>query len=144
MERLRLECRVMRRMHVDYDAFYPLPSGRVFIALRDMRRASPTFGATSAFEWSSEDGFAIPVPAGVAHAVYFLEHSVLAFRLSGHWRAELDVVGCRWDALDPAIACPVETAALSMRDCNSGDFDGMVAKHEGLLAANARPADRPA
>lgn len=135
---------VMRgvHVHVDYDEFYTLPSGRVFIALRDIRRASPTFGATRAFEWTSEDGFAIPVPAGVAHAVYFLEDSVLAFGLSGYWRAELDVVGCRWDALDPAIAWPIETAALSMRDSDSGDFDGMVAKYEALLAAQPPPTGR--
>lgn len=127
---------VMRgvHVHVDYDEFYTLPSGRVFIALRDIRRSSPTFGVSTSFEWTSDDGFAVPVRAGVAHAVYFLEDSVLAFGLSGYWRAELDVVGCNWNALDPAIQWPVETASLSMRDSESGDFEGMIAKYETLIA----------
>ncbi len=75
---------VMRGVHVhtDYDEFYTLPLGRVFIALRDIRRVSPTFGNSIGFEWSAADGFAVPVPAGVAHAVFFLDDSVLTYRLS--------------------------------------------------------------
>jgi dTDP-4-dehydrorhamnose 3,5-epimerase len=70
---------VMRgvHVHIDYDEFYTLPMGRVFIALRDIRKASPTFGNSIGFEWSAVDGFAVSVPAGVAHAVFFLDDSVL-------------------------------------------------------------------
>ena len=59
---------VMRgvHVHVDYDEFYTLPLGRVFLALRDIRRTSPTFGSSIGFEWSADDGFAVPVPAGAA------------------------------------------------------------------------------
>jgi dTDP-4-dehydrorhamnose 3,5-epimerase len=128
---------VMRGVHVhlDYHEFYTLPSGRVFLALRDIRRSSPTFGASVGLEWSAADGFAVPVPAGVAHAVYFLEDSVLAFGLSGYWTAELDVVGCRWDDLDPSLNWPAETAALSRRDAESGSFAEMLEKFETLSAA---------
>src|SRR3954471_13481499 len=54
---------VMRgvHVHVDYDEFYTLPLGRVFIALKDIRRGSPTSGRFAAFEWSSADAVAIPV-----------------------------------------------------------------------------------
>jgi len=96
---------VLRGVHVhaDYDEFYTLPLGRVFLALRDIRRSSSTFGASVGFEWSSADGFAVPVPAGVAHAVYFLDDSVLAFGLSDYWKAERDVLGCGWRQLDPSL-----------------------------------------
>jgi dTDP-4-dehydrorhamnose 3,5-epimerase len=125
---------VMRgvHVHVDYDEFYTLPFGRVFLALRDIRRTSPTFGESVGFEWSAADGFAVPVPAGVAHAVFFLDHSVLAFGLSGYWKAELDVIGCRWDDLDPSLRWPVESARLSHRDTESGAFDDMVIEYEAL------------
>lgn len=128
---------VMRgvHVHVDYDEFYTLPSGRVFLALRDIRPDSPTFGVSTGFEWSSEDGIAIPIPAGVAHAVYFMEDSVLVFGLSGYWRAEIDVVGCRWDKLDPRLPWPAATATLSTRDMESGDYDDMVAKYKSLRAS---------
>lgn len=130
---------VMRGVHchVDYEEFYTLPVGRVFLALRDIRRTSPTFGKSVGFEWSAADGFAVPVPAGVAHAVFFLEDSVLAFGLSGYWRAEMDVVGCRWDDLDPAIHWPIESAALSARDTESGTYADMIAKFEQLYALHS-------
>lgn len=130
---------VMRgvHVHVDYDEFYTLPVGRIFLALRDIRRASPSFGASVGFEWSATDGFAIPVPAGVAHAAYFLEDSVLAFGLSGYWKVGLDVVGCRWDLLDPGLRWPIPTASVSARDKASGSFEAMVADYEALSAAHA-------
>lgn len=121
-------------VHVDYAEFYTLPKGRVFIALRDIRRESPTFGCAEGFEWAAADGMAIPVPPGVAHAVYFLEDSVLAFGLSAYWRKEFDVVGCQWQELAPSIAWPVISPAVSCRDEKSGSFDEMVRHYESLRA----------
>jgi dTDP-4-dehydrorhamnose 3,5-epimerase len=128
---------VMRgvHVHIDYNEFYTLPFGRVFLALRDIRRTSPTFGKSVGFEWSAADGFAVPVPAGVAHAVFFLDDSVLAFGLSGYWKAELDVVGCRWNDLDPSLRWPAESAMLSTRDTEAGSFADMVRKYEALSAS---------
>jgi len=125
---------VMRgaHVHIDYDEFYTLPMGRVFIALRDIRRKSPTFGNCIGFEWSDADGFAIPVPPGVAHAVLFLDDSVLAFGLSKYWKAELDVLGCRWDDLDPSLQWPAASARLSNRDAQSGSFADMLAKYDAM------------
>jgi len=56
-------------VHVDYHEFYTLPRGRVIIGLSDIRRTSTTFGKSSQFEWSDQDGFAVVVPRGVAHVV---------------------------------------------------------------------------
>lgn len=135
---------VMRgvHVHVDYDEFYTLPLGRVFIALRDVRRESATFGASAGFEWRATDGFAVPVPAGVAHAVFFLEDSVLAFGLSDYWKAELDVLGCRWDDLDASLPWPAEAARVSRRDAESGSFNDMVAGYAAIKDAGARGVPR--
>src|ERR1700755_2537956 len=99
---------------------------------RDSRKASPTFGNSLGFEWSAADGFAIPVPAGIAHAVFFLDDSVLAFGLSGYWKAELDVLGCRWDDLDPSLQWPLESAQLSPRDKELGSFAQMLSGYEAV------------
>jgi dTDP-4-dehydrorhamnose 3,5-epimerase len=125
---------VMRgvHVHVDYDDFYTLLFGRIFLALRDIRRASPTFGNSIGFEWSAADGFAVPVPAGVAHAVLFMDESILAFGLSSYWKAETDVIGCRWDDLDPSLPWPAEIAMLSKRDREAGSFADMLSKYEAL------------
>lgn len=127
---------VMRgvHVHVDYDEFYTLPMGRVYLGLKDIRRDSPTFLESVGFEWSSKDGFAVTVPAGVAHSVYFFEDSVLAFGLSDYWKADFDVVGCRWDDPDLGISWPVETAAISDRDSESGTFANMLEHFESLSA----------
>lgn len=136
---------VMRGVHVhaDYDEYYTLPSGRVFLALKDIRRTSPSFGRCVGFEWSACDGFAVPVPAGVAHAVYFLKDSVLAFGLSSYWRAETDIIGCRWDELDPSIPWPAATARLSARDSTSGTYAEMVAQYESMVAEYGPVASGP-
>lgn len=125
---------VMRgvHVHIDYDEFYTLPMGRVFIALRDIRKSSPTFGNSIGLEWSAADGFAVPVAAGVAHAVFFLDESVLAFGLSQYWTAERDVLGCRWDDLDPSLQWPLESAQLSARNTESGSFADMLASYEKM------------
>src|SRR5947208_2504642 len=81
-------------VHVDFDEFYTLPHGRVLLGLSDVRRTSPTFRKSSQFGWSATDSFAVVVPSGVAHVLFFEEDSVLAFGLSGYWVAEYDVIGC--------------------------------------------------
>ena len=67
----------------------------------------------------------------------FLDNSVLAFGLSGYWKAELDVIGCRWNDLDPSLRWPVESALLSDRDTESGAYDDMVLKYEALSGSLA-------
>jgi dTDP-4-dehydrorhamnose 3,5-epimerase len=128
---------VMRgvHVHVDYDEFYTLPMGRVHLGLKDIRRDSPSYLKSVGFEWSAADGFAVTVPVGVAHAVYFYETSVLAFGLSDYWNADRDVVGCNWNDPELGIDWPVETAAVSCRDAESGSFRDMLEHYESLYAS---------
>jgi dTDP-4-dehydrorhamnose 3,5-epimerase len=129
---------VMRgvHVHVDYHEFYTLPRGRVILGLADIRRESPSFGVTHQIELSSVDGVAVVVPIGVAHAVYFLEDSVLVIGLSDYWSVERDVVGCRWD--DPALgfSWPCRDPARSRRDRSSGGYAEMIADYERLSRAH--------
>jgi dTDP-4-dehydrorhamnose 3,5-epimerase len=117
-------------VHVDYDEFYTLPRGRVLIGLADIRTASPTFRKSAQFEWSSQDGFAVVVPRGVAHVVLFEDDSVLAFGLSDYWKAEYDVVGCQWDDPDLGFDWPKRTVIRSERDAASGNYAAMLQDYE--------------
>jgi dTDP-4-dehydrorhamnose 3,5-epimerase len=54
--------------------------------------------------------------------------------LSGYWKAELDVLGCRWNDLDPSLTWPAESARLSPRDTDSGSFADMLASYETMSA----------
>ena len=119
-------------VHADYHEFYTLPRGRVILGLTDIRRDSPTFGRSVQFEWADTDGMAVVVPIGVAHVVYFIEDSVLAFGLSSYWNAELDVVGCQWDDPELGFEWPDAGPLKSKRDQASGNYAEMIADYERI------------
>ena len=87
-----------------------------------------------------QPGDRVLIPRGVAHVLWFLEDAVLAFGVSSYWRAELDVVGCRWD--DPALGLEIPEGAksLSQRDTESGSYEEMVESYESLRARYAAQA----
>ena len=122
-------------VHADYHEFYTLPRGRVILGLSDIRRESSTFGNSIQFEWSDTDGFAVVVPAGVAHVVFFIEDSVLAFGLSGYWDKNLDVVGCQWDDPELGFEWPEDGPLRSERDQSSGSYADMIRDYEKIRQA---------
>jgi dTDP-4-dehydrorhamnose 3,5-epimerase len=119
-------------VHIDYDEFYTLPRGKVLLGLSDIRRQSPTFGRSVQFPWSDQDGVAVVVPQGVAHAVLFEKDSVLVFGLSGYYDPDWDVVGCRWDDPRLGFTWPERSVIQSARDAESGDYDSMIRRYEEL------------
>jgi dTDP-4-dehydrorhamnose 3,5-epimerase len=119
-------------VHVDYREFYTLPRGKVTLGLADIRRGSPTFGRAVQLEWADHDSVAVVVPEGVAHVVRFEEDSILLFGLSGYWRAELDVVGCQWDAPELGFEWPAGAVRRSARDTEAGSYAEMVECYERL------------
>lgn len=129
-------------VHVDYDEYYTLLAGRGILGLHDIRRESPTFRRSATIDWRADDRSAVCIPRGVAHVLWFVEDAVLAFGLSSYWRADRDVVGCRWD--DPALALEIPEGAktLSQRDGESGSYHNMVKNYESLLARHL--AEEPA
>ena len=117
-------------VHVDYHEFYTLPQGRVTLGLSDIRRASPTFGKSTQFEWADSDGVAIVVPIGVAHVILFEDDSVLVFGLSDYWKAGFDVVGCQWDAAELGFKWPAGFVERSQRDRNAPSYSAMLQSFE--------------
>ena len=124
---VRSRAGVIRGIHVHptYDEYYVPASGRLFIFLKDARRASPTFGATLNSWMDGEEPVAVTVPAGVAHGIAFPDGGVLLYGLSDAWTG-MGEIGCRWDdeALD--IDWPVLSPILSPRDANAGSYDEML------------------
>ena len=119
-------------VHVDYAEFYTLPRGEVIIGLADIRRNSPTFGASAQFYWSDRDAVAFVVPRGVAHVVLFQADSVLAFGLSGYWERRRDVVGCQWNAPELGFTWPDFPVRRSARDVASGTYAQMLDHYSRL------------
>jgi dTDP-4-dehydrorhamnose 3,5-epimerase len=112
--------------HSRYHEYYVPLHGRMFLFLKDVRAASPTFGAEFHCWSEALASSALFVPIGVAHAVYFDEDGLLLYGLSTEWTGEGEF-GCRWD--DPGIGAPwpVQTPVLSDRDAAAPSLAAMVA-----------------
>lgn len=120
---------VLRGLHAHshYDEYYIPVSGRMFFALADARRGSPTFGRTAAFWCYPEHAVGFRVPVGIAHGVYFADDGLLCYGISAYWTG-VGEFECRWDDADLRIAWPCVDPILSVRDANAGSFGRMVEK----------------
>jgi dTDP-4-dehydrorhamnose 3,5-epimerase len=90
--------------------------GRVFDAVVDVRRGSPTFGRWEGFELSDGDARQLWVPAGFAHGFQVLsDEALFLYKCTERYRPESER-SLRWD--DPAvgIAWPLADALLSPKD----------------------------
>lgn len=84
--------------------------GRIFDAVVDLRRASPTYGRSASIELDDAGNRMFWVPAGFAHGFCALSDTAdVSYKVTGYWSKEVDG-GIRWN--DPAlgIAWPVAGA----------------------------------
>jgi dTDP-4-dehydrorhamnose 3,5-epimerase len=96
--------------------------GRVFDAIIDLRRDSPTFKQSFAVELSEDDNRALYVPPGLAHGFLTLtDHVEMLYGLTEVYAAGL-ADGVRWN--DPAFAInwPEPVLLISQRDRSFKDF----------------------
>lgn len=114
---VRSEAAVMRGVHIHlgYHEYYVVLEGRVSVGCRDVRRGSPTEGATALVELSSARPRAMQAPPGIAHGLLFHERSLLLVGTTACWDPRHEL-GCHW--LDPAleIPWPTRSSKLSARD----------------------------
>lgn len=96
--------------------------GRVFDAIIDLRRDSPTFRQSFTVTLSEDDNRALYIPPGLAHGFLTLtDHVEMLYGLTEVYAAEL-ADGVRWD--DPAFAIewPEPVLQISERDRNFTNF----------------------
>jgi dTDP-4-dehydrorhamnose 3,5-epimerase len=93
---------VLRGMHYHLKQadFWLVPQGHVRAALYDMRRASPTRGASELYELGEQSPFGLYIPPGVAHGFYTLGPSMMTYLVDQYYDNS-DERGVRWD--DPAL-----------------------------------------
>ncbi len=125
---VRSEAWVLRGIHVHpvHDDLLTVAAGRAVIGLRDLRRRSPTLGATTTIELAEESPGLIRIPHGVAHGFLFLEPSLHVYAVSHAWDPE-DERLCRWDDPDLGIEWPVaQEPKLSERDASAPGLRDMI------------------
>lgn len=84
--------------------------GRIFDAVVDLRRGSPTYGKSASIELDDAGNRMFWVPAGFAHGFCALSESAdVTYKVTDYWTKEVDA-GIRWN--DPALGIkwPVSAA----------------------------------
>ena len=112
---------VLRGLHYQVEApqgkLVQVVRGRIFDAIVDLRRGSPSFGSSFVFEMRAESLQSLWVPPGFAHGFLALDDVVVLYALTEPRIAHAERV-LRWDAPELAIEWPLQGRAplLSARD----------------------------
>ncbi|MDT3679613.1 MAG: dTDP-4-dehydrorhamnose 3,5-epimerase [Burkholderiaceae bacterium] len=112
---------VLRGLHYQVEApqgkLVQVVQGRIFDAIVDLRRGSPSFGKSFVFEMRAESLQSLWVPPGFAHGFLALDDAVVLYAMTEPRVAQAERV-LRWDSPELAIAWPLEgrEPLLSARD----------------------------
>lgn len=89
-------------------------AGAIHDVVVDIRRGSPTYGRSQAFELSSAEGNGLWVPEGFAHGFCVAgDWAVVSYRLTASYAPGLDA-GIRWDSI--GVTWPLEHPVVSPKD----------------------------
>lgn len=122
---------VIRALHfqetVEQPKLVRCVSGRIWDAIVDLRKDSPTYRRWMGFYLEGGTGDELLVPAHFAHGYLVLEDSVVSYKCAEGFRPEFDS-GVRWDDPDLAVGWPLaeiggrENAILAEKDENLRTF----------------------
>jgi dTDP-4-dehydrorhamnose 3,5-epimerase len=101
--------------HLHQADYWYAPRGRLFVALHDLRRSSPTNGASQTLEIGDGNEIGIYIPPGVAHGFQALTECTLTYLVDRYYDPG-DENGLAWDDPDAGIPWPLSGAMLSERD----------------------------
>lgn len=107
----------LRGMHAeDWEKLVYVAHGEVFVALADIRPASPSFGQIETFTIGGECALGVFIPRGVAHGYCVLSDVAdYVYQVTEYYRgAERPAVA--WDDPDLAIPWPIAGPILSEPD----------------------------
>jgi dTDP-4-dehydrorhamnose 3,5-epimerase len=115
--------------HLRHDDYVVLLGGRTCVGLRDLRRASPTFGLAVLLDMRAGDAMALTIPRGVLHAFCYLEESHEILGASRFWDPT-DDLRCRWDDPLLGLAWPLAAPRLSPEDDDAPSLESLMATLE--------------
>ena len=101
--------------HLHQADYWYVPAGRARVVLHDLRRGSPTDGATLAMDMGEGDERGVFIPPGVAHGFAALTDLTITYLVDGYYNPD-DELGVAWDDLDIGADWGVATPVLSDRD----------------------------
>lgn len=100
------------RRQVDY---WHVVRGEIRVGLADLRRSSPSFGATEVIDLSQDKPCGLFIPVGVAHGFYAFTDATLTYIVDNYYDGR-DEFGVAWNDPDLNIDWGVISPVLSERD----------------------------
>lgn len=96
---------VLRGFHVHHTHtdHLMLVEGSMQLALKDLRRESPSKYQSEVFNISGKERYLITIPPGVGHGFYFSTYSTHIYSVSEYWNKN-DELGCLWNDQDLDIS----------------------------------------
>jgi len=111
---------VLRGLHyhhrqVDY---WHVIQGKIRAALVDLRRSSPTYGASLMVDMGQDDLLGLYIPVGVAHGFVSLTQATLLYYVDNYYDGG-DEFGVAWNDPDLGLEWPIESPLVSERDAGN-------------------------
>jgi dTDP-4-dehydrorhamnose 3,5-epimerase len=108
---------VLRGLHfhhrqVDY---WHVTDGEIRVALADLRRSSPAYGAVEVIEMGQAQPLGLYIPTGVAHGFYAVSQATLTYVVDNYYDGQ-DELGIAWNDPTLGIEWGVSNPVLSERD----------------------------
>jgi dTDP-4-dehydrorhamnose 3,5-epimerase len=101
--------------HVHQADYWNVTRGTARVVLHDLRRASPTDGATLILDLGEADGRGVFIPPGVAHGFSSLTDLTLIYLVDQYYNPA-DELGVAWDDPDVGADWGIASPVLSARD----------------------------
>ena len=101
--------------HLHQADYWYAPSGRIFVALHDLRQSSPTRSVSKSFEIGQGAEIGVYIPPGVAHGFQAVTDASLTYQVDQYYDPA-DENGLAWDDPDAGIPWPIAEAIVSDRD----------------------------
>lgn len=114
--------------HRQSDWWIPI-TGRMQIALADLRKGSPTFLQTVSIKLDSSDGTCILIPPGVAHGFQALTDITLLYAVNRYYDGS-DEQGVAWNDRQLAIPWDSSNPICSDRDNSNPTVADLTANHK--------------
>jgi dTDP-4-dehydrorhamnose 3,5-epimerase len=112
-------------VHVRHDDLKIVAGGEVVLALKDLRRGSPSEGRVQLLTLSGSRYVAVLIPAGVAHGILAQTDSLVVVGVTRLYDGG-DELECAWDDSGLGINWPGEPAILSERDSSAQSLAALV------------------
>jgi len=122
---------VLRGLHYHFHQvdYWVAVTGRIRVGLADLRRSSPTFGASEVVEIGDHNQMGIFIPCGIAHGFYALTDATLTYIVDNYYDGA-DEFGVAWNDLDLAVAWNADAPVLSPRDLRNPRFSAVAPEHK--------------